>query len=91
MPPSPKNNVRDVTPDVWFIVKSTDVLNVSERALKLLGDDPKFKEVLGRVLPANTRSVVVRLDANGVEEKLSDANVALFVNQLLSDPAPVHV
>jgi hypothetical protein len=73
------------------IVKGTDVLNVRERALNAVPLPVKLKRELGRVLPANTRSVVVRLDTNGVEEKLSDANVVASVNQLLDVPVPVHV
>jgi len=41
--------------------------NVREWAEKLL-----FKTVLGRVLPSKRRSVVVRLVANGDEEKFKD-------------------
>ena len=73
------------------MVKSTVVLNVTDLVLKVAGDDPKLRVELGRVLPSNTRSVVVRLDTNGVEEKLSDANVVASVNQLLDVPDPVHV
>jgi hypothetical protein len=76
---------------VPVIVKGTDVLNVRERALNAVPLPVKLKKELGRVLPANTRSVVVRLDTNGVEEKLSDANVVASVNQLLDVPDPVHV
>jgi len=73
------------------IVKGTDVLNVRERALNAVPLPVKLKKELGRVLPANTRSVVVRLDTNGEEEKLSDVNVVASVNQLLDVPDPVHV
>ena len=82
---------------VPVIVKGTDVLNVRERALNdVPGAVPdavavKLKRELGRVLPENTRSVSVRLETNGEEEKLSDVNVAASVNQLLSDPPPFHV
>ena len=74
-----------------MIVKGTDVLNVRERALNAVPLPVKLKKELGRVLPANTRSVVVRLDTNGEEEKLSDVNVVASVNQLLDVPDPVHV
>jgi hypothetical protein len=73
------------------IVKGTDLLNVRERALNAVPLPVKLNKELGCVLPANTRSVVVRLDTNGVEEKLSDVNVLGSVNQLLDVPDPVHV
>ena len=91
MPPSPiLRGLFDPRP-VPVIVKGTDVLNVREWALNDVALAVKLKRELGRVLPSNTRSVVVRLDTNGEEEKLSDVNVAAFVNQSLFDPAPVHV
>ena len=90
MPPSPTTNPRLLLPGP-VIVKSTGVLNVTDLALKVDGDEPKLRVELGRVLPANTRSVVVRLDTNGEEEKLSDVNVVASVNQLLDVPDPVHV
>ena len=98
MPPSPILRGLLLPRPVPVIVKGTDVLNVRERALNDVpgADVPdtslvKLKRELGCVLPANTRSVVVRLDTNGEEEKLSDVNVVASVNQLLDVPDPVHV
>ena len=97
MPPSPILRGLLLPRPVPVIVKGTDVLNVREWALNdVPGAVPdatavKLKRESGRVLPANTRSVVVRLDTNGEEEKLSDVNVVAFVNQLLDVPDPVHV